>query len=369
MLKLFEVEGFKNFHEKITLDFSDVRGYQFNEHCVKDGLLKTGIVYGKNSSGKTNLSLALFDVAQHFADKDDYSHRYENYLNNKILAQFRYVFQFGEDIIDYRYEKSTHKTLAYEYLTVNDVLYVDKRYDSSDFGNLLGLQDFAPTLNFDFFSEGSIIKYALKNTKGKDDHVLYKMMQYILGITWFKAYDESGITTEPFHKLFADDPELIKPFQSLLSMAGVRDKLSLETDVDGIKRLYSAQSNYSEKRIPFFKATSSGTISLFTFFIVYLNLKETHGHKISLLLYDEFDAYYHFELAEAIVRMLGQVPETQVIITSHNTNLMTNMLMRPDCLFILTPEKLTSFANATIMELREGHNLEKLYMGGEFNVK
>jgi hypothetical protein len=41
--------------------------------------------------------------------------------------------------------------------------------------------------------------------------------------------------------------------------------------------------------------------------------------------------------------------------------------MRPDCYFILTGEKLTSFANATNRELREGHNLEKLYMSGEFN--
>lgn len=41
--------------------------------------------------------------------------------------------------------------------------------------------------------------------------------------------------------------------------------------------------------------------------------------------------------------------------------------MRPDCYFILTKNKLTSFANATNRELREGHNLEKLYMSGEFN--
>ena len=59
--------------------------------------------------------------------------------------------------------------------------------------------------------------------------------------------------------------------------------------------------------------------------------------------------------------------KTQVIITSHNTNLMTNRIMRPDCYYILSGNKLTSFADATRRELREGHNLEKLYMGGEFD--
>ena len=41
--------------------------------------------------------------------------------------------------------------------------------------------------------------------------------------------------------------------------------------------------------------------------------------------------------------------------------------MRPDCYFILTENKITSLTNATDRELREGHNLEKLYKSGEFD--
>lgn len=39
MLKRFEVQGFKSFLHPVTIDFSDVRDYQFNNTCVKDGLL------------------------------------------------------------------------------------------------------------------------------------------------------------------------------------------------------------------------------------------------------------------------------------------------------------------------------------------
>ena len=82
---------------------------------------------------------------------------------------------------------------------------------------------------------------------------------------------------------------------------------------------------------------------------------------------DEFDAYYHYELSETIVQIAEQMKHTQVIFTSHNTSLLSNRIMRPDCYFILTPNKLTSIVDATDRELREGHNLEKLYMSGEFD--
>ena len=36
MLKRFEVSGFKNFKDTITLDFSDVRNYNFSTSCITD---------------------------------------------------------------------------------------------------------------------------------------------------------------------------------------------------------------------------------------------------------------------------------------------------------------------------------------------
>lgn len=101
--------------------------------------------------------------------------------------------------------------------------------------------------------------------------------------------------------------------------------------------------------------------ALYTFFYWYKTEKD-----VSFMFIDEFDAFYHFELAESIVAILEKMSNTQVILTSHNTNLLTNKIMRPDCYFILTKDKLTALANATTRELSKGHNLEKLYMSGEF---
>lgn len=44
-----------------------------------------------------------------------------------------------------------------------------------------------------------------------------------------------------------------------------------------------------------------------------------------------------------------------------------NGILRPDCYFLMEGNRIGAFSDLTGRELREGHNLEKLYRGGEFN--
>jgi len=371
MLKLFEVTGFKNFHEKITLDFSDVRDYRFNEHCVKDGLLKNIIIYGKNASGKSNLSLALYDIAIHLADKEYSNNRYENYLNTTYVggeAEFRYMFQFGESIVEYIYRKSTVKKLTYEKLMFNGKVLLVRDYTNAMEDDLSGIQELAPTLNFSFHKEGSIVKYAITNAAIPKEHHLNSMMHFVSSMRWSKALDKDRVDSTDFdviHDLFASDINKLNNFRNMLTLAGLKDSLHVVQDPDGVKRLYSSPEYHPSGRLPFFQTASNGTYSLFALYVSFFLYARAKAPP--LVIIDEFDAFYHFELAETIVKLLSEQPNTQVVLTSHNTNLLTNKIMRPDCYFILTPEKLTSFANATSRELREGHNLEKLYMSGEFS--
>jgi len=88
---------------------------------------------------------------------------------------------------------------------------------------------------------------------------------------------------------------------------------------------------------------------------------------LSLLFIDEFDAYYHYETAENVVKLLNNRYHFQSILTTHNTYLMQNDLTRPDCCFLLNGKTIKNLKNSTDRELREAHNLEKLYVNGAFS--
>lgn len=364
MLKLFEVTGFKNFKETIRLDFSDVRDYRFNDACISNGLLGKIIIYGKNSVGKSNFGLALFDIITHLSGKNVSPSLYDYYLNNRSqsgFAEFRYVFRFGKSEVEYVYRKGDKQELLYEKVTIDQRLlfnydYINKRGDFSE------LKTISSTLNLDNLDVDSVFRYIIANTSLPESHPLRQLMRFVSLMLWFRNLDEKRYigykTKSDDYSDFLFERGELKEFENFLHKAGVKDRLIVRKDADGIKRLYFD----GPSPLPFFKVASSGTKALYTF---YYWIKTAAD--MSLLFIDEFDAFYHYELAETLVEMLEQLPNTQVILTSHNTNLLSNRIMRPDCYFILTEEGLTSFASATKRELREGHNLEKLYMSGEFD--
>jgi Predicted ATPases len=364
MLKLFEVTGFKNFRNTLKLDFSDVRDYKFNNECITDELIGKMIVYGKNSIGKSNLGLAIFDIVTHITSNNVSPNLYDYYLNAESgnpYAEFHYVFQFDNEIVDYTYVKNSDQTLIYEKIILNNKSILDYDYSEKK-GDTSGLEKLAPTLNWVFKSEESIFKYFINNSVLDDSHPLRQFMRFISNMLWFRSLDENRYigyknkATDYFDFIF--DEDILHEFEDILHMSGIDEKLIVIEDPDGKKRLYF----HNTKPLPFFNVASSGTKALYTFFYWYKTAKD-----VSLLFIDEFDSFYHFELAESIVTLLEKMRNTQVILTSHNTNLLSNRVMRPDCYFILTKDKITSFANATDRELREGHNLEKLYMSGEFD--
>ena len=115
-----------------------------------------------------------------------------------------------------------------------------------------------------------------------------------------------------------------------------------------------------KNEVPFRLVVSTGTQSLQ---LLYFWMKRMN--EASFVFIDEFDAFYHFQLAFEVCKRLFEL-DCQIFTSSHNTYLMTNDLLRPDCNFILNNNRIKCLADCTDKELRFGHNIEKIYRAGAF---
>ena len=87
---------------------------------------------------------------------------------------------------------------------------------------------------------------------------------------------------------------------------------------------------------------------------------------IKFIFIDEFDAFYHHDVSRLIIEKLKEVTDTQIILTTHNTAIISNDLLRPDCYFLMHTDKIQSLSKSTPQELRKAHNIEKMYRAGAF---
>ena len=180
MLIEFKVEGFKNFEKELVFDLSKTRNYNFNENAIKDGIVKTGLIYGINGSGKSNLGLAIFDIILHLTDKEKTINLYDYYLNltnSNTMAKFYYKFKFGNDILEYEYQKDKPQNLVSEVLKINDILISDYNYRSNKYElNLEGTESLNKNLNGNNIS---FIKYINNNINPEPSTKQFKIKEII----------------------------------------------------------------------------------------------------------------------------------------------------------------------------------------------
>ncbi|MGL5383270.1 MAG: AAA family ATPase [Culicoidibacterales bacterium] len=366
MLIKFEVTNFKNFKSKFTFDLQSVATYDYNEETMNGNIVKDAIIFGKNGTGKSNLSQALFDINIHLTDNTRDLQSYKNYLNldsKRTEATFTYYFQFGSTNVVYNYRKKDSETLNFEKLIINGNTVVEYNYQ-----NKVGKVrlEGAETLKLERLENKlSILKYIhrnsiLKETPENQSFLLFfdfvdKMLLFtsVMG----NKYQGFKVGIDSIAEIIVKQ-EKVHHFQMFLKDHGIDAKLSgrkWDDEYYIIQKHMQGESN-------FFETASTGTKSLALIYFWVLQLNEA-----SFVFIDEFDAFYHFELAETIVKELIK-HQCQIIFTTHNNNLITNSFLRPDCLYILDKKKnLKPISMRTEKNLKKVHNLQKMYKAGTFN--
>ena len=367
MLQKFSVENFKGFKEKITLDIGSPNNYNFNSELIEKGCVTKGIIYGINSCGKSNLGLAIFDLITHLTEKEKLLRSYDFYLNmsgRKSFAEFEYTFVFDSHEVIYHYCKTDVNTLKMESLSIDgkEVIYYD--FLSRDGFTLLEGSD---TLNASIKNESPIsrVKYVNNNsilTDTEENHVFKKFINFVDHMLLFYSLDSRGYEgfmngSESIAEGIVNSGK-VKDFENFLRENGIEYNW-YDCEVDGKKAIYC---HFDNKDADFFKIASTGTRSLALFYYWYIRME-----KASFVFIDEFDAFYHYELSESVQKKLRRISDVQVFTTTHNTDLMSNDLLRPDCYFLLKDNKIKAISDLTEKELRQAHNLQQMYKAGAFN--
>ncbi len=371
MLRKFSVSNFKCFDKPITFNLSDPANYTFNQQAIHDETKAKGVIYGANGSGKSNLALAIFDIVLHLTDKEKLLARYAPYLclaSKNAMAEFDYEFCFNGVPVRYRYGKTDPLTLLYESLSIGE-----EEVLTYDFRTRTGSVSLAGTESLSLSSELpsetdkiSRVKYVKSNAilqESTATKAFISFTSFVDNMLMFYSLDQRGyqglsVGADSFTQGIIREGKL-DDFQQFLKERGIVYDL-VSVDVNGIPELYC---RFEKSTVPFMAVASTGTVSLALYYYWYLKMG-----KASLVFIDEFDAFYHFELARSIIEMLRDLDGVQVFLTTHNTDLLSNDLLRPDVYFLIKDGSIRSLEKLTEKELRAAHNLQKMFKAGSFDA-
>ena len=371
MLAKFKVSNFKSFNQDFIFNLTDTNGYNFNSECIKNGIVNNALIYGHNGVGKSNLGLAIFDIIEHLTDQQTNDNEYSVYLNayNKSnYADFYFEFLINSNKVVYEYKKTDYKTIIYEKFSINDENFVlfDRRGNDKAIVNFKGAETLKTEIDND---ELSILKYVRNNTVLEQNPInktFKDFFKFIEGMLFFRSLRSNmylGLEKNNSKNAISEiiEENKVENFERFLNDAGIECKLKVIGDSDQKTLTFDFDGNY----ISFDEIASHGTWALTLFYFWFQRIKEKS--KVSFLFIDEFDAFYHHELSALIVKELKNTG-VQFILTTHNTSIITNDLLRPDCYFLMNKDNIRSLSKSTPKELREAHNIEKMYKAGTFDV-
>lgn len=364
----FSVDNFRGFDSSINLSLDHPSDYQFQNDLVQDGVIKTAIIYGKNGSGKTSLCRALSDVVTVLTDL---------YASPNLVNSLNYgssLKPIGEATKFVYRICAEGEVITFEYARNRVGLLCERLYSESKLvvsfenGKAFIDPEVAPKSGIDlassFNGQFSFIKFLHRSGAQFQTQTIARMISFAESLLLVRSVingpEFSGLQTSgSLLAAILRDTGSLAEFQGLLKENGIEYELSIEETADPNNPILYVTFPYEKRQ--FFEVASTGT----SYLLLIFTWIKVIGNKACVFAIDEFDAYYHDDMARCVFSLLRAL-DCQVIVTTHRTCLMLNSIARPDCVFVLQNGGIKSLPELTDRELREANNIEKLYRNGAF---
>lgn len=367
MLKKMTLTNFLSFKEETVFDFTPSKyGILNTTNVSSNHVLKGGLFIGPNASGKSNALRGIEFLLKMMKGERDNPVGYWCMFGN-VPMRAEYEFEVAGATVCYQisYTGGAKQSME-EHLTVNKEKILTRKGSK---GTLLLNGDMITNDQLDIWTP--YFRTAAFNTGMFPQHpVLNETMEYItnsryIGTDKFERKrsldinqyaEEHGVKNlnrylEEFHYDFT------------VEYGSKCEGCGRVMDFGDRKALFFKRKAYPIP-VPFFLESQGNQV--FANLLPHLiDVIEKPG----MLVIDEFGNSMHNALAEKIVRFFMERADTsQLFVTSHCTNLISNSVFRPDQIDLVTfhGKNGSQVKRLSAFKPREAQNLEKMYLSGMF---
>lgn len=368
MLTKMYLTNFLSFSDRTEFDFTATKYSILSQTNVyNEDVLKGALIIGANASGKSNALKGITFLINLIKGEGVAIGSYRCTFGETVFTTAEYEFVFDGKRVSYKIEYDIVKRNLIEELLIDSsvVLKRNGEYGEIRIGDLLIKED-------NLEGDTLFLRTASFNTgRFPQQPILRKLMEYLLNSYYIDGYNQGALWGKSVMQ-YAEEHGVEKLNQYLNDFNyDFYVEYGSESEGEGLKVTIGG-----DKKGIFFKRKSFPIPNVF--------IIESQGNQVfadmlprlisviekpGMFVFDEFGNSLHNKLSEKIIRFFMQKSlKSQMFITSHHTNLVSNSVFRPDQINLISFQASNGSKVNRLSEFkpREAQNLEKMYLGGMF---
>lgn len=368
MLTKMYLTNFLSFCDRTAFDFTASKYSILSQTNVSDNdILKGALVIGPNASGKSNVLKAIgFLVELIKGDGVSFPDYHCNFAKSSVTT-VEYEFRFKKQTI--------HYAVSFDILNfeLSEKLSIDEKEVLTRKGARGELKISGSNIIEDQLDDSTLFLRTASFNTGKfpQEPALRELMEFLFNSYFIDGYNHYAHFGKNITK-YAETNGVEKlnnylqdfNYDFFLEYGSESEGQGLQITLgSGQKSVFFKRKNFPIPNT--FNKESQGNQVFADMLPQLISVIEKPG----LLVIDEFGNSLHNKLAERIAAFFMEKSQhSQLFITSHDTNLISNSVFRPDQINLITFENALGSKVERISKYkpREAQNLEKMYLGGMF---